>query len=188
MRKLIVISHPEVAVTSDVPITEWGLSDIGRQRARKFASSKTLTDVGAIWSSTERKALETATLLATLHGHIVQSDPRLCENNRSATGYLPPAQFEAAADAFFAAPDRSFRGWETANAAQRRIVDAVTSIVSRHQGGDLALVSHGAVGTLLWCQLSGEPISRRFDQPGQGHYWTADLESLRPDRGWRSIA
>lgn len=188
MRKLIVISHPEVVVAPDVPITDWELSNLGRERARLFAGSETMAAVGAIWSSTERKAIETATILAKPLRLAVQSNPKLGENDRSATGFLPLAQFEAAAAAFFALPEKSFRGWETANAAQSRIVDAVASIVSRHGEGDLALVTHGAVGTLLWCKLSDNRISRSFDQPGQGHFWIAGLESLRPEFGWRSIA
>ncbi len=187
MGKLIVISHPEVVVAPDTPITDWGLSDIGRERTEKFAISSTMSSVGAIWSSTERKAFETAAVLAQASALRVNSDPRLGENDRSATGFLPPSQFEAAANAFFTAPETSFRGWETAIAAQRRVVEAVTSIVEVHDDKDLALVTHGAVGTLLWCHLSSERIDRSFDQPGQGHFWTADLESLRPDFGWRSI-
>lgn len=41
-------------------------------------------------------------------------DPLLGENDRSATGYLPHEEFEAAANAFFEQPDASFCGWETA--------------------------------------------------------------------------
>ncbi|WP_170481736.1 histidine phosphatase family protein [Ruegeria arenilitoris] len=187
MGKLIVISHPEVVVTPGSPITEWGLSDLGLERAKTFARSSVMSSVGAIWSSCERKTLETASVLARMHNLKPNSDHRLGENDRSATGFLPIGQFEAAADAFFAAPGSSFRGWETANAAQKRIVEAVTSIVKVHDFKDLGLVTHGAVGTLLWCHLSGENIDRRFDQPGQGHYWSADLENLRPDFSWRSI-
>ena len=145
MGKLIVISHPEVVVAPDIPVTDWGLSDIGRARAEEFGKSDTMSSVGAIWSSTERKALETATVLAQTLGLKVNSDPCLGENDRSATGFLPPPQFEAATDAFFAAPETSFRGWETANAAQRRIVEALTLIVEAHDAKDLALVTHGAV-------------------------------------------
>ena len=46
----------------------------------------------------------------------------LGENDRSSTGYLPKAEFEAVADAFFARPEESVRGWERAVDAQRRIV------------------------------------------------------------------
>ena len=188
MANLIVVSHPEVVVAPNVPITDWGLSDVGRERARAFACSGILSAVSAIWSSTERKAIETADILSKPLGLGVQSHGLLCENDRSATGFLPPAQFEAAADAFFASPGKSFRGWETANDAQCRIAKTVGSIVSRHGEGDLAVVTHGAVGTLLWCKLSGKQISRQYDQPGQGHYWTADLETIRPQTGWQPIA
>ena len=54
----------------------------------------------------------------------------LGENNRSATGFLPPAEFEKVADAFFANPEESVRGWERAIDAQRRIREAVDRIVA----------------------------------------------------------
>ncbi|KNG93943.1 histidine phosphatase family protein [Pseudaestuariivita atlantica] len=185
MARLIVATHPEVVVDPAIPVTDWRLSDAGRARAEALARSDLLRSVGAIWSSTERKARETAAILAAPRGLAVQTDARLGENDRSATGYLPPSRFEAAADAFFAKPERSFRGWETAQAAQERIVTAVRAIVAGHAALDLAIVTHGAVGTLLWCHLRDARIDRAFDQPGQGHLWCADLEGLFPDTGWR---
>lgn len=140
-----------------------------------------------IWASDERKASETAALLAAPRSLPFSIDAALGENDRSATGFLPPRAFEAAADAFFARPKSSFRGWERAVDAQARIESAVREIVANHRDGDLAIVTHGGVGTLLWCAFRGVPISRRYDQPGQGHYWQADLTTLRPDHGWRTI-
>ncbi|RBW62511.1 histidine phosphatase family protein [Ruegeria sp. A3M17] len=188
MGKLLVVSHPEVVVEPETPITEWGLSEIGRARADTFAQSQTMSCVTDIWSSTERKASETAAILAKPLGLVVKSEPGLGENDRSTTGFLLPSIFEAAADTFFGAPNSSFRGWETAYAAQLRIVRTVLSIVKNHDGRDLAIVTHGAVGTLLWCHLAGKEIDRRFDQLGQGHFWRADIKSLQPEFGWRPIA
>ena len=110
------------------------------------------------------------------------------ENDRSATGFLPPSEFEEVADAFFAAPELSVRGWERAVDAQTRIRKAVSRIVAGHGDGDLAIVSHGAVGTLLFCALAGRGIARSFDQPFQGHVWTARLPDLVPKTGWVPIA
>ncbi|WP_217354275.1 histidine phosphatase family protein [Ruegeria arenilitoris] len=62
-----------------------------------------------------------------------------------------------------------------------RIVRAVLSLVESHEGRDLVIVTHGAVGTLLWCHFAGNKIERRFDQPGQGHYWCADIETRQPE-------
>ena len=73
------------------------------------------------------------------------------------------------ADQFFAQPEVSVRGWETAVAAQQRIVKAVSLIDTKAKGTEpLAIVSHGAVGTLLYCYLNNLDISRRWDQPGSG--------------------
>ncbi|MFY2823234.1 histidine phosphatase family protein [Ruegeria sp. MALMAid1280] len=177
-----------MVVNPEIAITDWGLSEVGRARADAFATAPIMASVSAIWSSTERKAEQTAAILARPHGLQVKLNPALGENDRSATGFLPPSRFEAAAGAFFAAPDVSFRGWETAMDAQARIVRAITSIMNAHDGGDLAIVTHGAVGTLLWCHFSDVQIGRQHDQPGQGHYWSADLDTLCCNSGWRPIA
>ncbi len=187
MASLLFISHPEVIVDPHVEITRWGLSEKGRERALQFAKSPTVAGVTAIWSSHEVKAAETADCLAANLRLPVQTDARLGENDRSATGFLDPVEFEAAADQFFARPTELFRGWERAADAQDRISQVVNEIVDSHQGGDLAIVSHGAVGTLLYCALKAVPISRDHDQPGQGHYWTADLSDLVPRHAWRPL-
>lgn len=183
-RQLIFVTHPDVIVDPACDVTEWRLSETGRARAQTFADSNIMTDVTHIWSSAERKAQETADILAARGGLVVNTDARLGENDRSATGFLAPPEFERAANAFFANPDQSFRGWERAVDAQDRIVRAVRGIVDRHHGGDIVIVSHGAVGTLLYCALSGLPIDRRYDQPHQGHWWSADLAELIPKTGW----
>ena len=188
MPKLIVITHPEVVIDPDTPITDWVLSETGRHRARVFAASKRFANVSGIWTSAEQKARDTAFILAAPRNLPVQIEPGLGENDRSSTGFLPRAEFEAAADAFFADPRASFRGWETARDAQSRILDAVTAITRTHIGEDLAIVTHGAVGTLLHCALSGHPIDRKYDQPGQGHFWEADLPEMKPKTGWQTIA
>lgn len=188
MPRLLIITHPEVTVDPCVPIPAWGLNDTGRHRAASFALSDHVSSVTRIWASTETKARETASILAAPRDLPIALDARLGENDRSATGFLPPPEFEAAADAFFAHPQASYDGWETAAKAQARIVLAVQDITARHSGGDLAIVTHGAVGTLLYCHLSDLAIDRAHDQPGQGHFWTADLASMRPDHGWRPIA
>jgi broad specificity phosphatase PhoE len=144
--------------------------------------------LGAVWASTETKAIEAAGILAARFGLGLRTEPLLGENDRSATGFLPPPEFEATADAFFAAPETSVRGWERAVDAQSRIALAVRAIAARHGEGDLAIVAHGAVGALLLCALAGRPISRREDQPFQGHVWRASLPDLALQQGWEPIA
>jgi broad specificity phosphatase PhoE len=147
--------------------------------------------VRAVWCSTERKARDAAEILA---GHLscpVTELAELGENGRSATGYLPRTEFEAVVDLFFAQPDRSVRGWECAADAQRRIVTAVGRVcaVSAGCGGDIAIISHGAVGTLLLCHLRGAAIARQHDQPPNngGNYFAYNAETGALRHGWRPI-
>ena len=97
----------------------------------------------------EQKALETAGLIAEVRHAQIWRDARLGKNDRSATGFLPPQEFQAAADTFFASPDARYRDWERAIDAQKRIVATVREIVAGHRQDDLMIVSHGAVGTPL---------------------------------------
>ena len=114
----------------------------------------------------------------------------LGENDRSATGFLPPAEFEAVADAFFAQPLQSVRGWERAIDAQARMVRAVEAIAAAERDtARVAIVAHGAVGTLLYCHLAGLPIDRRWDQPPNkgGNYFGFSLEPRGVASWWRAI-
>ncbi|SJZ91548.1 histidine phosphatase family protein [Consotaella salsifontis] len=188
MATLFFITHPEVVVDAATAIERWHLSPRGIDRMRAFAASPLLSGVAAIWSSAETKAIEAAGILAGARGCGISANRALGENDRSATGFLPPDEFERVAGAFFAQPDVSVRGWEKAADAQARVRRAVEEIVAGHGEGDLAIVAHGAVGTLLLCALTGKAISRAFDQPFQGHFWQARLPDLVPDHGWRPIA
>jgi broad specificity phosphatase PhoE len=188
MASLFVISHPEVTIDPLIPVERWGLSDRGIARMREFAGNPVLDDVTAVWASSEAKAIEAAGLLAARLGIGVAVERDLGENDRSATGFLPPDEFEAVADAFFAHPTRSVRGWERAVDAQIRVGKATELILARHGAGDIAIVGHGGVGTLLLCRYLGLPISRELDQPHQGHYWTVKLPDLAVQHRWRPIA
>ncbi|HEX8375764.1 MAG TPA: histidine phosphatase family protein, partial [Geminicoccaceae bacterium] len=130
-----------------------------------------------------------AGLLAAAFGLPVGVHHGLGENDRSATGFLPPAEFERVADAFFAHPAASVRGWERAVDAQARVVAATDEILAAcRDAGDVALVAHGGVGTLLLCHLLSEPISRARDQPAQGHVFAFDVVTRRVLHAWRPIA
>lgn len=188
MSKLIFITHPEVMVDPAIDVRRWRLSAVGLERMRLFADNPVVANVTSIWSSTETKAIDGAEILAARLGIGLRLSHGLCENDRSSTGFLPPDEFEKVADEFFARPTASIRGWERAIDAQRRVEGAVQEILAGHGQGDVALVAHGAVGTLLLCAYSDRPISRTADQPFQGHYWRAELPSRTPVHAWLPIA
>jgi len=165
----IYITHPQVRIDPDVPIPRWGLSEVGRERAKAAAALPWVKTLGRIVSSDETKAIETAEILADAAGITIEIDERGHENDRSATGFLPPPEFEKAADWFFAHPEESFHGWERAVDAQSRIVSVVEAALADHDPTiPIAFIGHGGVGTLLRCHLGGMPIARSHDQTGGG--------------------
>jgi broad specificity phosphatase PhoE len=184
------ITHPEVSIDAAVPVPDWPLSPVGSRRMQVAMRQPWLAAVRSVFCSAERKAMDAAAVVANhlgLRRIVVEA---LGENDRSATGYLPKGEFEAVADAFFAQPDDSVRGWERARDAQHRIVDAVERAISLSVAdGDVAIVSHGGVGTLFLCHLKGVAISRSEDQPGEGggNFFSFDAADRHLLSEWRPI-
>jgi len=165
----VYITHPQVQIDPLVPVPRWGLSDLGRSRASATARLEWVAALTRIISSDETKATETADILAAGTGIAVEIAEDMGENDRSATGFLPPPAFETAADWFFAHPQESYRGWERAIDAQTRIAAAVDRILETHDPAlPIAFVGHGGVDTLLKCHLGNRDLSRSEDQPAGG--------------------
>ena len=183
------LTHPQVSIDPTRGVQLWSLNDFGSARVRALASNLgSLSDTRRVISSNETKALETARPISLALGVELEVRPRMQENDRSATGFLPVEEFEKVADSFFSNPSQSVHGWETAEAAQRRIVDEVEACLTGHKCGDVLFVGHGGVGTLLFCALLGVDIDRRFDQePGGGCWFQFEIDSRRPSRRWQPM-
>jgi broad specificity phosphatase PhoE len=163
----VLITHANVEIDPSIAVTGWPLSRNGRQRHGLFNASDAVTGVTAVYCSTERKVRDGADILAGYLGVPARSIEALHESDRFAIGFLAPAEFQAAADLFFAHPSRSIRGWERAVDAQYRIVSAMRAILNGDRSrGHIAIVAHGGVRALLSCHLLGATISRECDQPG----------------------
>jgi broad specificity phosphatase PhoE len=166
--RALYVTHPQVLVDASVPVPQWGLSAEGRARAESFAARDVIPAGALVYASDERKAVELATILSG--DRDVHIDPSMGENDRSATGFLPSAQFEAMADRFFGAPEISADGWERAIDAQLRIVAAVSQALTEVANDrPVVFCGHGAVGTLLKCHVDGRAIARSEDQSRHGH-------------------
>jgi len=190
MRLVYFITHPDVVVDATIPVPDWSLSMHGLARMQGVKQQAWVSDITAIYCSTEKKAIDGAEVLAPFCALPIKRLEALGENDRSSTGYLPAAEFEMIADKFFAEPANSVRGWETANAAQKRIVKAVEQLIDEDESdGAIAIVSHGAVGALLLCHLAGYPIDRQYDQPGAGggNYYAFELNSKQLVHEWKPI-
>ncbi|WP_376099955.1 histidine phosphatase family protein [Roseomonas sp. CCTCC AB2023176] len=156
----------------------WPLTEVGIRRMRALATWFDAVPPAAVWASTETKAIEGAGIVARRFGLPVHVLDGLGENDRSSTGYLPLDAFQAMADAFFARPDEEVRGWESARAAQARMVASVSEVLRESPPGDVVVVAHGAVSALLRCHLAGAAISRAWDQPGAGYLFAVARDAF----------
>jgi broad specificity phosphatase PhoE len=192
MARILFLTHPEVVIDPAIPVPDWPLSGVGRLRMGRFAKVlEARGGVTAVWSSRERKARDGAEILAARLGVPHRIAPDLGENDRSATGYLAPPEFWEVVEAFFGRPDESVRGWETARAAQARIVGAVNRLAAAEvTGGDIVVVSHGGVGRLLMALLQGVEIGEEDPppHPGGGCWMELGRGSLRVEATWQAIA
>jgi broad specificity phosphatase PhoE len=182
------LTHPQVQIDPQVPVPWWRLSAVGTARVQVLITAGWLAGTTLVVSSAERKALETAEPLAAALSVPLEVRERMHENDRSATGFLAPVEFESVANEFFAYPNQSIRGWERAVDAQVRIVSEVEAVLDRQHEGDVLFVGHGAVGALLLCHYCNVSISRTHDQPsGGGCYFTMTNANRRVLHFWRRM-
>lgn len=182
------LTHPQVRIDAATPVPSWGLSEVGRSRTEALAKTGWFSGTTQIIASGERKAIETAGIIAGALNVTFEVREAMHENDRSATGFLPPREFERIANQFFAEPHVSIRGWERAIDAQARIVREVEHVLVRNQPGDVLFVGHGAVGTLLFSHYSSFAIDRAHDQPaGGGHYFALVKNGRRVLHTWRPM-
>lgn len=189
-KKLLFLTHADVQTDPEVPIPKWGLSETGKARHTAFNKIATPLNIEEIYTSNEQKAIDGAVIMAEHLNIPFTVITALHENDRSSTGYLPPIEFEATADEFFASPATSVRGWEKARDAQQRIVTAISGIInSGNTSATIAVVAHGGVGALLMSHVTKQPISRSLDQPATkgGNYFLFHTHNNQLIHGWKTI-
>jgi broad specificity phosphatase PhoE len=188
MTLIYYISHPEVDIDLSIPIPQWDLSELGRQRLEAMLRQPWLKSIEAIYCSNEQKAKSAARRIAAHLGLQEQVVEALGEIDRSSTGYLPRHELEPVVATLYAQPEQSVRGWERAVDAQQRTIRALEQIIAElPENTIITVVGHGGVGTLLLNFIKGTPITRTDAPPGQGYYYAFAWETRQLLHGWRPI-
>lgn len=159
-RRLIMVRHSLPEFVAGVPASEWRLSAEGRRRCERLAGRLAVYDLAVIVTSEEPKALETGQMVARILELPCESAPGLHEHERGVVGDVDSQeQFRAQVVRLFQRPDERVMGYETANQAHARFAAAVDRVVAQHPSGNLAIVSHGTVMTLLIARANGlDPV------------------------------
>src|SRR5215207_5652403 len=90
-----------VQIDPVAPVPSWGLSHSGSCAGAGTRLGRLVAAAQAV-ASAERKALETAEPIAAALNVQLEVREAMHENDRSATGFLPPHEFESVANQFFA--------------------------------------------------------------------------------------
>ncbi|WP_087001912.1 histidine phosphatase family protein [Rhizobium sullae] len=144
MSRIVLIRHSIPFIEENTPSIDWKLSAAGEAAAIKLAKYLSGFSVKKILSSPEKKAHQTATLIADRLGLPILIDPDLREHGRSKVGYIARADFDAGITRLLENPHQLIFGDESADAVFNRMDQAVARARMPQAGsGDLMVVSHG---------------------------------------------
>lgn len=148
--RLYLVRHASPTVRPEVPGAAWHLSPEGRAAADTLAKEPHWAGMTVIHTSSEPKAVGTAQRIAAQHSLSIRIDDALHEvggRTWAGEGYAEQARRYLAGDLL--------KGWEPAGTALVRVRDCIDDILARHEGTEVALVSHGLVLTLYLADLLG---------------------------------
>ena len=159
MRKLILVRHSLPAISSRTPASQWQLSEEGRRRCERLADLLAPHRPGAIFTSTEPKAIETGQIVGRLLGIPVEAAPDLHEHVRPGTDLDTVEQFQTKVAQLLQHPSESAFGAETGAEARERFSAALHDVMRQRPNGNLSIVSHGTVMTLFVARAAGiDPV------------------------------
>jgi broad specificity phosphatase PhoE len=167
-RTLVLVKHSLPELDPARPPSQWALSDEGRERCALLLEHLAPYRGAALYSSAERKALETAQLIQPAIGESPLVDEDLSEHRREQVSIVSREEFQERVRAMFASPDELVFGEETATEAMSRFSQAVLRLVSAHPGRDSVIVTHGTVISLFVAGCGGFdpfPFWRRLGLP-----------------------
>lgn len=183
MSKLYFITHPSVSINKSIPIDQWQLSNKGIWETERLLKLRFWKKIGLIHTSPERKAVQVARIVAKEYDLKVEINPCLSEVDRSSTGFVEPDLYVELIKEFYMNPLMEVRGWESAERATKRIVECVTNIMDS-ANKNVAIIGHGATGTLLACHLLKKAPTFTEDPQGVGRLMFIDWDKKKILTRW----
>ncbi len=157
--ELILVRHglPERSVNSSDP----PLSARGRAQAERVAAFLAQETIDAVWSSTQRRAVETAAPLAATVKLGLLTHPGIREYDRDHAEYVPDEALKLEDYAAWLA-QRTGRGLDL-GAFQLEVVDAIEHIIGENTGRRVAVFCHGGVINVWTAHVLRMPVRLFFD-------------------------
>lgn len=168
MARLILARHAAPLKSPELPPWEWPLAPGAVRPARLLARRLEAYAVDVVVSSRERKAIETAAIVAQRLGRTTRAREGLHEQDRTGCPLLEPEAFGRTMRRVFERPSELVLGRETAEQALARFEAAVGAVVRESGEATVAIVCHGTVISLFAERVAGVPayaLWRRLGMP-----------------------
>jgi probable phosphoglycerate mutase len=149
--ELVLVRHAEphrVEATEHGGPADPALTERGRQQADALAEWLRHEEIAAVLTSPLRRAVETAAPVARTHAMPLEVVDELAEYDRNSTTYIPIEDLRGTDTPEWHAMQQG-QLHEVADgdpaAFRQRVVDGIESIVERHAGQRVVVVTHGGV-------------------------------------------
>lgn len=184
MATLIFVTHPHVNPDPQKPREEWELSEQGKQEVKRLLQKPFWKNIKQIYTSKENKAYSVAQAIADLHDVEIKKVDGLEEIDRSTTGFIDEEKYRLAIEDFYLHPADSYKGWETAYEATKRIKSCIDNIVQKDPDGYIVFIGHGLIGSCLSCFIKDIDPSFNNDNDILGSYLEFDWTNKKVICDW----
>lgn len=166
-RTLLLIRHAQTGQNRDGIVqgqADNALSELGLRQAEALGARLAREPLSAVYASPLQRAQTTAAAVAKPHGVPVVPAPGLIEMDIGEMEGLTGAELRARFPAFLAAwtseqaGAAAMPGGESLDQVQARATMAVAGVLSRHEAGVIAVVTHNFVLLTLLCHYLGLPL------------------------------
>ena len=167
-------------VRQAVGSTLWGLGDSAREDCVLLAHALPMDTAPVVWTSAERKARETAEVLALRLGRDVRTDPRLSEVDRPPTW---DRDYREVAASYLAGEVEP--GWEPPNAVVVRFAAGIAAASERADTAeDVIVVNHGLAMSLWMASRLPLDVVSWWKSLTFPDAWRVDLDAQTVEHLW----
>jgi alpha-ribazole phosphatase len=169
--RLIVVRHGQTACNTDNIWHGWdncGLTETGEAQAKAVSARLASEHIDAIYSSDSRRTLETARLIAAMHGLEPIADPGLRERKAGEFEGVavdeilarhPTIYQERAADYWVWRPP----GGESFLEVKERTLAVIRRLTVQHRGETVVMVTHMGPLRVLVSHFMGMPLAQTYE-------------------------
>lgn len=160
----VFFRHALTKIDHTKPAEQWILTEEGMLSAKKILTSREFDDIDVIYTSTEKKAIQTAYFLSKKLEKEITADSRLNELNRGHDFKDSQKEYEETVSKVFLQMNTRVGGWESAYNALTRFQKAIEEIDMKYNNKKILVVSHGIVLNLYFVKILDIPISKLFSR------------------------